>query len=117
MRYSNALVVTTLRRGVAFSALLSLLLAAAVVPASPASAGAVGAQPQNSASVSLQQEDGILAATPSALVSTDAMASGVAQARSGADFDPGYIISDELFYRSGDMSQAEIQSFLSAMVG
>jgi hypothetical protein len=37
-----------------------------------------------------------------------------AVAANGADFDPGYIISDENFYSGGAMSEAEVQSFLNA---
>jgi len=35
-------------------------------------------------------------------------------ALSNADFNPGYIISDTVFYNSGAMSQAQIQAFLVA---
>src|SRR5690554_4684881 len=35
-----------------------------------------------------------------------------AEAISGADFDPGYIISDSEFYKGNAMSEAEIQAFL-----
>lgn len=40
-----------------------------------------------------------------------------AQALSGSDFDPGYIISDELFYDGQAMTAAQIQSFLDAKIG
>ena len=40
-----------------------------------------------------------------------------AAALSGADFDPGYIISDEAFFDGGRMSEAQIQGFLDARVG
>jgi putative cell wall-binding protein len=40
-----------------------------------------------------------------------------AQAVSGSDFDPGYIISDDLFYDSAAMSVPEIQSFLDSKIG
>jgi len=40
-----------------------------------------------------------------------------AQALSGADFDPGYIISDSQFYAKDAMSQDQIQSFLDANIG
>jgi|GEM_PF-790532 len=40
-----------------------------------------------------------------------------AQAVTGSDFDPGFIISDELFYDGGAMSAADIQSFLNSMIG
>jgi len=39
-----------------------------------------------------------------------------AQAANGADFDAGYIISDEIFFNSSLMSEAEIQGFLEARV-
>ncbi|WP_157981676.1 hypothetical protein [Protaetiibacter intestinalis] len=69
-------------------------------------------------------------ATPSAvadaLASSSSPASAAAPAApeanellaiSGADFDPGYIISDELFYDGNAMTQAEIQAFLDAKIG
>lgn len=40
-----------------------------------------------------------------------------AEALSGADFDPGYIISDTAFYERNAMSEAEIQAFLNAKIG
>ena len=40
-----------------------------------------------------------------------------APAVSGSDFDPGYIISDDLFYDSAAMSAPEIQSFLDSKIG
>lgn len=40
-----------------------------------------------------------------------------AEALSGAEFDPGYIISDSAFYDANAMSQAEIQAFLDAKIG
>lgn len=40
-----------------------------------------------------------------------------ADALSGADFDPGMIISDEYFYDRSAMSEAEIQRFLENAVG
>lgn len=40
-----------------------------------------------------------------------------ADAYTGADFDRGYIISDQQFYARDAMSQAEIQSFLDAKIG
>ena len=40
-----------------------------------------------------------------------------AAAVSGADFDPGYIISDEAFFDGGRMSEAQIQGFLDARIG
>ena len=39
-----------------------------------------------------------------------------AEALSGSDFDPGYIISDEKFFDSGSMSEIQIQSFLNSKV-
>ncbi|MGH3703733.1 MAG: FG-GAP repeat domain-containing protein [Agromyces sp.] len=41
---------------------------------------------------------------------------GSAAAANGADFDPGMIISDEVFYNSGTMSAADVQGFLNARV-
>lgn len=89
-------------RGAAVAALASLLFAAGVTEATPSVA---------SETLSLSSTD----LSPK-LQSSQAQASLV-QAVSGSDFDPGYIISDELFYRSGDMSQSEIQAFLNAKVG
>ncbi len=40
-----------------------------------------------------------------------------AEALSAADWDPGYIISDENFYNGAAMSEAEIQRFLETTVG
>lgn len=40
-----------------------------------------------------------------------------AEAYTGADFDPGSIISDSEFYKSDAMSEAQIQSFLDDRVG
>lgn len=40
-----------------------------------------------------------------------------AEAINAADFDPGYIISDELFYDGKAMTEAQIQSFLNARIG
>src|SRR5688572_30414518 len=40
-----------------------------------------------------------------------------ADALSGTDFDPGYIISDENFYNGSALSEAEIQRFLESTVG
>jgi hypothetical protein len=40
-----------------------------------------------------------------------------AAALSGADFDPGRIISDENFYNGSAMSEAEVQRFLETLVG
>lgn len=40
-----------------------------------------------------------------------------ADALTGSEFDPGYIISDENFYNSSAMSEAEIQRFLENAVG
>ena len=39
-----------------------------------------------------------------------------AQAATGSDFDPGYIISDENFYDADALSASEIQSFLNEQV-
>ncbi|MGV8972739.1 MAG: hypothetical protein ACOH10_10490 [Rhodoglobus sp.] len=60
---------------------------------------------------------GGLAATPAVAAPAPAAATAsgtVAQAAAvtGADFDPGYIISDYLFYNTGAMTQAQIQTFL-----
>ncbi|SEN95146.1 hypothetical protein [Cryobacterium luteum] len=40
-----------------------------------------------------------------------------AEALSGIDFDPGYMISDENFYTADAMTQGEIQDFLDAKIG
>ena len=55
---------------------------------------------------------GVAAATvAAALVPTSA-----AQAITGADFDPGFIISDMQFYDNSAMSEAQIQDFLNAVI-
>lgn len=41
---------------------------------------------------------------------------GSAQAVTGADFDPGFIISDEVFFDSSSMTTAAVQSFLNSKV-
>lgn len=41
---------------------------------------------------------------------------GAASAYTGADFDPGYIISDSQFYASTSMSASDIQAFLNGKV-
>ena len=43
--------------------------------------------------------------------------SAPAQAISGNDFRPGYIITDNAFYDADAMSQAQIQSFLNSKIG
>lgn len=40
-----------------------------------------------------------------------------AQAVNAADFDPGYIISDDLFYDGAAMTEAQIQQFLDQRIG
>ena len=45
------------------------------------------------------------------------MAPAPAEALSGAEFNPGYIISDAQFYGRDAMSQGEIQAFLDAQIG
>lgn len=40
-----------------------------------------------------------------------------AQALSGADFDPGNIITDQVFFNSGAMSESQVQSFLASRIG
>ncbi|WP_150306933.1 hypothetical protein [Planctomonas psychrotolerans] len=40
-----------------------------------------------------------------------------ALAVNGADFDPGFIISDEVFFNSNAMSEAQIQAFLTSTIG
>ena len=40
-----------------------------------------------------------------------------AEAVTGSDFDPGNIISDEVFFSSNAMSQADIQGFLDGKIG
>jgi hypothetical protein len=40
-----------------------------------------------------------------------------AQAVSGADFDPGNIISDQTFFNASAMSEAQIQAFLTSRIG
>lgn len=38
-------------------------------------------------------------------------------ALSGAEFDPGNIISDAVFFNSGAMNEAQVQNFLNSMIG
>ena len=54
----------------------------------------------------------------SGLVSVSLAVAPVPQAiaATGADFDPGFIISDEIFYNSTTMTVAQIQSFLNSQV-
>lgn len=49
------------------------------------------------------------------IVATDAPEP--AQAVNAADFDPGYIIADHLFYDGAAMSESEIQQFLNRQIG
>lgn len=56
---------------------------------------------------------GLVALVTGLLVSVPAPA----QAVTGSEFDPGYIISDESFYNGAAMSESEIQSFLERQVG
>ena len=51
-------------------------------------------------------------AAPAPASAPMSVAATQAAAITGADFDPGYIISDYLFYNSGAMTQAQIQTFL-----
>ena len=46
-----------------------------------------------------------------------AVPSSPAQALSGADFDPGNIVADSVFYNGGAMSEGQIQSFLDQQIG
>ncbi len=47
---------------------------------------------------------------------TGVVVAAPAQAFSGSDFDPGYIISDTQFYDADAMSEHEIQVFLNSMI-
>ncbi len=60
-----------------------------------------------------------LAASANSAPSTSATLSTSASMASvtGSQFNPGNIISDDLFYDSAAMTQAQIQSFLNAMIG
>jgi len=58
------------------------------------------------------------ALTASLLVATGLVSSVTsAQALSGADFDPGYIISDQVFFNGGAMNEGQVQQFLDAQIG
>lgn len=50
------------------------------------------------------------------VVGMSAFGASSAQAITGADFDPGYIISDAQFYDNDAMSEQEIQDFLSSRI-
>ncbi len=52
-----------------------------------------------------------------AVASAESAESASARALSGSEFNPGLIISDALFFDANAMTQAEIQSFLTRMVG
>jgi hypothetical protein len=64
-----------------------------------------------------------------ALVTTAALAASIlvgvgltgaatpAQALSGADFDPGNIVSDQVFFNGGAMNEGQIQQFLDGQIG
>lgn len=57
-----------------------------------------------------------LAAVLAGAVLTVIQPASPASAASGSDFDPGFIISDDTFYNSGTMTQAQIQAFLDSKV-
>lgn len=59
----------------------------------------------------------VVAALIAAVLVPSAAAPQGAAALSGADFDPGNIISDENFYNGSAMTEAEIQRFLEVRVG
>jgi hypothetical protein len=59
----------------------------------------------------------IAVALVSSFLVVAAPAAAPAEALSGSNFDPGYIISDSNFYTTGAMSEVEIQSFLDANIG
>lgn len=46
-----------------------------------------------------------------------AVSPGAADAFTGSDFSPGYIISDYQFYNSAAMTEADIQAFLNSKIG
>ncbi|TDT66062.1 hypothetical protein [Frigoribacterium sp. PhB116] len=58
-----------------------------------------------------------VAVVAAGLVGIDATTPTPAQALSGGEFDPGYVISDAVFFNGGAMSEAQVQSFLTAQVG
>ena len=62
---------------------------------------------------------GFVAGMAAVVVAFAGLAVGVApaQAITGAEFNPGYIISDANFYNPNAMSQPEIQAFLDARIG
>lgn len=51
-----------------------------------------------------------------ALIATSVVAVTPAHAANGSDFNPGYIMSDEVFYNSSTMSAAQVQQFLNSKV-
>jgi hypothetical protein len=51
------------------------------------------------------------------LVGLQASTPDEATALSGGEFDPGYIISDAVFFNGGAMSEAQVQSFLTSQIG
>lgn len=63
----------------------------------------------------------IVAVAASALLAGTLIVAGdspqPAQAVNAADFDPGFIISDELFYDGDAMTEAQIQQFLNDQIG
>lgn len=59
---------------------------------------------------------GTLVAAAVVVVAGVAMTPPPAEAANGADFDPGYIISDQVFYNAGAMDEAAVQAFLNARV-
>ncbi|RLQ83772.1 hypothetical protein D9C83_04880, partial [Salinibacterium amurskyense] len=70
----------------------------------------------NAASASAQVSIESANSSLSQLADPSAAQSSLFQANSGSNFDPGYIISDAYFYKSGDMSQSQIQAFLDSML-
>lgn len=59
----------------------------------------------------------VLALLLPALVAADFLGAEPADAAVASDFNPAYIISDDLFYDGNAMSAAEIQSFLDSKIG
>ena len=99
MRYSKSKLSIVISRGAAAATLASLLFTVGITDAAPAAAQL----PESSVSVGTSE-----------LTESASIASSLAQANSGSDFDPGFIISNDLFYQSDAMTQAQIQTFLES---
>jgi len=59
----------------------------------------------------------VFGAAPASAVSDIDRSTASAAALSGSGFDPGFIITDDLFYDSAAMTSSDIQAFLNTNVG